>query len=164
MTLDDLNLTLRTLQEANVRMLIAGGLAVLAHGHSRVTHDLDIVLALDPDNTQRAIDVLTKIGFESRLPVPAEEFCDEAKRKRWIEEKNLKVFPLANETMNGFVVDIFAKEPFDFDEEWHRASFISLPGLPQKLPFVSKTTLISMKQRAGRPIDLDDVQHLRYTP
>lgn len=164
MTLDDLNLTLRTLQEANVRMLIAGGLAVLAHGHSRVTHDLDIVLALDSDNAQRAIDALTQIGFEPRLPVSAVEFCDEAKRKIWIEEKNLKVFSLANETMNGFVVDIFAEEPFDFDEEWLRASFITLPGLPQELPFVSKTTLISMKQQAGRPIDLDDIQHLRHTP
>lgn len=164
MTLEDLNLTLRTLQSANVRMLIAGGLAVLAHGHSRVTHDLDIVLALDPENAKRAIDALSGLGFRPRLPVPAEEFYDEATRKMWIEKKNLKVFPLANEAMNGFVVDIFAEEPFDFEEEWLKAARINLPGFPPELPFVSKATLISMKQQAGRPIDLDDVKHLQHTP
>lgn len=164
MTLENLNLTLRTLQDANARLLIAGGLAVLAHGHSRVTHDLDIVLALDPENTKRAIDALTGLGFHPRLPVNAEEFYDEATRKMWIEKKNLKVFPLSNEAMNGFVVDIFAEEPFDFEEEWLKAARISLPGFPAELPFVSKATLIAMKQQAGRPIDLDDVQHLQHTP
>jgi hypothetical protein len=164
MTLEDLNLTLRTLQNANVRMLIAGGLAVLAHGHSRVTHDLDIVLALDSENAKRAMDALSGLGFRPRLPVTAEEFYDEATRKMWIEKKNLRVFPLANEAMNGFVVDIFAEEPFDFEEEWLKAARINLPGFPAELPFVSKTTLISMKQKAGRPIDLDDVKHLQHTP
>lgn len=163
MTLDDLNLTLHALQKANVRMLIAGGLAVLAHGHSRVTHDLDIVLALDPENAKRAIQALTQLGFQPRLPVSALDFCNPEKRRHWIEQKQLMVFPMSNEKMNGFVVDIFAKEPFDFEEEWLNATQISLPGFPENLSFVSKPTLIKMKRQAARPIDLDDIKHLQMT-
>lgn len=161
MTLNDLNLTLQALQTANVRMLIAGGLAVLAHGHSRVTHDLDLVLALDPENTTRAIQTLTELGFQPRLPVPALDFCDPEKRRQWIEQKQLMVFPMSNEKMNGFVVDIFAKEPFDFEAEWLHAAQISLPRFPENLRFVSKPTLIAMKRQAARPIDLDDIKHLQ---
>ncbi len=37
MTLEHLATTLDALRQAKVRFLIAGGLAVIAHGHSRVT-------------------------------------------------------------------------------------------------------------------------------
>ncbi len=163
MTLDHLTRTLNALLDAKVRMLIAGGLAVLAHGHSRVTHDLDIVLALDPDNSSRAINALTQLGFRPRIPVNALDFCDPKKRAKWIHEKNLMVFSMLNEQMEGFVIDIFATEPFDFDEEWTNAARISLPGFPGNLPFVSKPTLLEMKRKAGRAIDMDDIKHLQHT-
>jgi hypothetical protein len=162
MTLDHLNQTLTALLEARVRILIAGGLAVLAHGHSRVTHDLDIVLALDLNNSTRAINTLTKLGFRPRIPVNALDFCDPKKRAVWVDQKNLMVFSMLNEQMAGFVIDIFATEPFDFETEWVNAARISLPGFPKHLPFVSKSTLLEMKRQAGRPIDLDDIKHLQH--
>ena len=163
MTLDQLTRTLNALLDAKVRMLIAGGLAVLAHGHSRVTHDLDIVLALDSDNSTRAINVLTQLGFKPRIPVKALDFCDPKKRAEWVNEKNLMVFSMVNDQMEGFVIDIFASEPFDFEEEWGKAAHISLPGFPENLPFISKPTLLAMKRTAGRAIDLDDIKHLQHT-
>ena len=42
------------LQRAQVRYLIAGGLAVNAHGYLRFTKNVDIVLQLIPDNIERA--------------------------------------------------------------------------------------------------------------
>ena len=163
MTLDHLTRTLHALQDANARFLIAGGLAVLAHGHSRVTHDLDIVLALDAENSLQAINALTQLGFAPRIPVAALDFCDSKKRAEWIKDKNLMVFSMVNEKMGGFVVDIFATEPFDFEEEWGKAARISLPGFPKDLPFISKPTLLAMKRNAGRAIDLDDIKHLEHT-
>ncbi|CAA6691142.1 MULTISPECIES: hypothetical protein [unclassified Lentimonas] len=163
MTLDHLTRTLNALLDAKVRMLIAGGLAVLAHGHSRVTHDLDIVLALDLDNSTRAINALTRLGFRPRIPVDALDFCDPVKRTNWIKQKNLMVFSMINEQMEGFVIDIFANEPFDFEEEWGNAARISLPSFPENLPFISKPTLLAMKRTAGRAIDLDDIKHLQHT-
>lgn len=163
MTLDQLTRTLHALLDARVRMLIAGGLAVLAHGHSRVTHDLDIVLALDSENSTRAINALTKLGFKPRIPVKALDFCDPKKRAEWVNQKNLMVFSMVNDQMEGFVIDIFASEPFDFETEWAKAAYISLPGFPTDLPFVSKPTLLEMKRTAGRTIDLDDIKHLKHT-
>ena len=58
-------------------------------------------------------------------------------------------------------VDVFVTEPFDFDTEYGNALRDELaPGLP--VGFVSIPTLITMKEAAGRPRDLDDIQHLRW--
>jgi hypothetical protein len=58
-------------------------------------------------------------------------------------------------------VDVFVYEPFDFEQEYERALAGEIaPGLPAY--FVSIPTLIRMKEAAGRPRDLDDIQHLRW--
>ena len=44
----------RALSEAGVRYLIAGGLAVNAHGYLRFTKDADFVVQVIPDNIKRA--------------------------------------------------------------------------------------------------------------
>ena len=164
MRLSDLSDVLWALLEAEVRFLVAGGLAVVAHGHSRVTHDLDVVIALDEENLRRALEVLQRLGFLPRLPVAAEDFCDAAIRRKWIEEKHLQVFSMVSEEKGGLVVDIFADSPFDFEEERARAHIVSLPGLPEGVPFVSKQTLLAMKRRAGRAIDKDDIARLTVGP
>jgi len=136
---------------------------VIAHGHSRVTHDLDLVIAMDDINISRAIECLTNLGFSPRLPVAAADFCDATIRKRWIEEKNLQVFSMINESMGGLVIDLFAEEPFDFRSEYSKAALIALPGIEAHLPFVGKETLITMKRLANRSIDRDDIKHLTAT-
>lgn len=40
----------RALNAAKVRYLVAGGMAVNAHGYLRFTQDVDLVVALDPKN------------------------------------------------------------------------------------------------------------------
>ena len=51
------------LQQAGVRYLIAGGLAVNAHGYLRFTKDVDVdvVVRLVPDNTARKIESTSNI-------------------------------------------------------------------------------------------------------
>src|SRR5665811_2411557 len=63
---------------------------------------------------------------------------------------------------NGSVAkNIFATEPFDFDAEHAAAEVLELaPGV--SLPLVRLPTLIAMKQKANRPTDQDDVQHLSW--
>jgi hypothetical protein len=163
MTLEGLSKTLEALQAAKVEFLIVGGLAVIAHGHTRVTHDLDLVIAMNPENTSRTIATLTRLGFVPRIPVAAKDFCDPDIRQRWIREKGLQVFSLINEELEGFVIDLFAEAPFDFNNEYSKAAFIELPGIDGALPFVSKDSLLKMKESAGRSIDLDDISHLNIT-
>ena len=54
-----------------VRYLIAGGLAVVAHGYVRFTAGVDIILDLGPDNVPRAIAALTSLGYQAVVKVDA---------------------------------------------------------------------------------------------
>ena len=53
---------LELLNSAKVRYLVLGGYAVIHYGYRRVTDDLDVWIAIDPDNTQRVSEVLQKFG------------------------------------------------------------------------------------------------------
>jgi len=57
------------LADAGVRYLVAGGLAVNAHGYLRFTKDVDIVVHLVPENVSRAFAALQAIGFRPSVPV-----------------------------------------------------------------------------------------------
>ena len=46
------------LEAGGVRYLVAGGLAVGAHGYLRFTKDVDIVIQLIPDNIERTFTAL----------------------------------------------------------------------------------------------------------
>jgi predicted nucleotidyltransferase len=49
---------LAALNDAGVRYLIVGGVAVVLHGHLRATADLDLVVRLEDDNARRAVEAL----------------------------------------------------------------------------------------------------------
>lgn len=66
----------RALERAGVSYLVSGGVAVNAHGHQRLTHILDLVLHLAPDNVRRALRALEGLSYGPVLPVDAQEFAD----------------------------------------------------------------------------------------
>jgi hypothetical protein len=124
---------LAALNAAEVRYLIAGGVAVVLHGHLRTTADLDLVVALDHANASRAILALQSLGFRPRAPVPADQFA-------------------------GLEVDRFVKEPFDFEQGYARAVVVQLDSTSARV--VSLDDLLAMKRAAGRPLDGADVEAL----
>lgn len=145
---------------AQVRYLVAGGLAVNAHGYIRLTMDIDLVLALDADNIRKAFVALAGIGYRPMVPVSVETFLQPEQRRRWYDEKGMQVLSFQSDDWPGTPVDIFIYEPFDFSREYDAAlQGELLPGVTAR--FLSMPALISMKQAAGRPRDLDDVQHLQ---
>lgn len=161
MKLDAFEAVAKALNEAGVRYLVAGGLAVNAHGYLRFTADIDLVIALDTDNIATAFDALSRIGYRPTVPVTASQFADAAQRQRWIEEKGMQVLNFFSDRHRETAVDVFVYEPFDFHQEYEKALAGEIaPGLPAR--FVSIPTLIRMKEAAGRPRDLDDIQHLRW--
>jgi hypothetical protein len=151
----------RSLNDARVRYLVAGGLAVNAHGYIRFTQDVDLVIELDPDNVSRAFKALAGLGYRPLVPITAEQFGDPVLRARWIREKGMQVLNFVSDSHRETSVDIFVSEPFEFGQESARAFEDELlPGLSVR--FVSIPTLIAMKQAAGRARDLDDIQHLKW--
>ncbi len=161
MKLYTLEAVAKELETAGVRYLIAGGLAVNAHGYQRFTADIDIVIALDSRNIVASFEALARLGYRPSVPISAEQFTDARQREQWITEKNMQVLNFFSDRHPETSVDVFVYEPFQFDDEYAGAT----PGaLPQGLTvrFVSIPALIQMKQAANRPRDLDDIQHLRW--
>jgi hypothetical protein len=152
----------RSFDEAGVRYLVAGGLAVNAHGYMRLTKDVDLVLDLHPPNVERALRALEGLGYRPTVPVAAAQFADPEQRRRWIHEKEMKVFQLWSDDHRDTPIDLFVEEPFPFDEEYSRALVKPLYGAV-KVRFVSIETLIQMKEAAGRAQDRIDIEHLRKT-
>ncbi len=66
----------RALDDAGVRYLVAGGLAVNPHGYLSFTKDVDIVAQLVPDNVLRFFVALHTIGFRPSVPVTAARSAD----------------------------------------------------------------------------------------
>lgn len=152
---------MRSLNEGGVRYLIAGGLAVNAHGYIRLTQDVDLVIALDPANIARAFEMLATLGYRPLVPVTAAQFSDPELRRQWIRDKGMKVLNFFSDRHRETNVDIFVTEPFDFRREsTHALSGELSPGVTAR--FVSLPTLIAMKEAARRPRDIDDLQHLQW--
>ena len=158
MKLADVEAILRALNDANVRYLIVGGLAVVAHGYVRYTADVDIVLDLERENTLRAMKALAEIGYRPLLPVDASEFADEEKRRTWITEKNMLVFQMRNPDRESTRLDIFVAEPFVFTEEFAQAKWEEVAGI--RAPVLRYSELIRLKRSSGRPEDLIDIERL----
>jgi hypothetical protein len=150
----------RALGDAGVRYLVAGGLAVNAHGLLRFTKDADFVIQLVPDNILRTFAALRSIGYRPLVPVTAEQFADQATREGWIRDKGMQVLQFWSNQHQETPIDVFVTDPFPFDEEYDRALIKPLYGTIE-VRFVSIRTLIRMKEAAGREQDRVDIEHLR---
>jgi hypothetical protein len=147
------------LNRADVRYLVVGGLAVVAHGYFRTTADLDLVIGLEESNIIKGLRALEAIGYRMAIPVTVEAFADASNREQWRREKGMLVLKMWNDAYPLNPVDIFVHEPFDMNQEWERAAQVEWrEGL--RVPVVSKKTLIAMKAEAARPQDLADIAEL----
>jgi predicted nucleotidyltransferase len=148
----------RALNERGVRYLVAGGVAVVLHGYTRLTEDLDLVVDLAEEQARAAIEALTQLGLTARAPVDPRLFADEATRRAWIRDRGMTVLTLHHPDNPMLVVDLFADVPGDFDQLWARAKDVPLETTRVKI--VSVDDLIAMKRLAGRGQDLLDIAEL----
>jgi hypothetical protein len=158
MRLQDVEAIFRALNEAEVRYLVAGGLAVIAHGYVRLTVDVDIVLNLERGNVLRAMEAVEQIGYHPLVPVEAAQFADRDLRETWIEEKHMVVFQMRHPDPKSPRLDIFVREPFPFDAEFARASWGDVGSI--RAPILPLARLLEMKRATGRPKDLIDIDAL----
>lgn len=160
MTRNSVEAIVRALNDHQVRYLIVGGLAVVAHGYRRFTADVDLVLAVDQLNLERAIKAFKSLGYKPRVPVPIEQFVDPVLRNQWATEKNMMEFSLISPTHQRTEVDLFLEPPFDFGAAYARSVRYDVePGVTGV--FCGIDDLIDLKTKAARPVDVLDVEHLR---
>jgi predicted nucleotidyltransferase len=150
----------KALNNARVKYLIVGGLAVVAHGYERLTRDVDLVIGLERDNILRGLRALLAIDYHLKIPVTPEQFADPALRKTWRREKNMVVLQLWSDLHRRTPVDVFVYEPFDFEKELGRATWNVVAG-KIRAPVIRYKTLLALKRKAGRAKDLLDIAALK---
>ena len=147
------------LERQDVAYVVAGGVAVVLHGHVRTTVDLDIAIDLHRENVERALEVLGALGLRPRLPVPASAFADEEVRESWVRDRNLIAFTMHDPLDARREVDLFAHPPIAFDELWGESVVMDVAGTPVRV--VSLRHLVAMKRLAGREQDKADIAALQ---
>ncbi len=131
--------------EHGVRFLVVGGYAVAAHGHPRLTKDLDVWVRVEPQNAARLVGALQEFGFGS-LGLAAEDFLEEGQVVQLGYPPNR--------------IDILTSiAGVDFESCWDRRAEILLDSLA--VPFIGLEDLEKNKLAAGRAQDLADVEGLR---
>lgn len=146
--------------EAGVRYIVVGGMAVVAHGYVRFTADLDLMLDLEEANARRAIEILKDEGYAPRIPVPIEMFADRAMRESWVRDKNMLAYGLDSEKHRMTHVVLFAHNVLDFEGTYQQAERIEMfPDVP--VVVISLDGLIYLKELAGRAQDKIDIEKLR---
>jgi hypothetical protein len=145
------------LERASIRYVFVGGVAVIAHGYVRTTYDIDIVVALTPENIEQAFVALASAGYRPKQPITGSQFADAELRDSWRRDKQMLVLQFWADEKPG--VDVFVYEPFDFEKEYGSAALEEM-GNGVVARFVSVESLLVMKREAGRNKDLADMDAL----
>ena len=148
----------RALHDSGARFVVVGGVAVVMHGHARLTIDVDVVVDLEPASARAAVAALMALGLRPMLPVDPMDFADPAVRGKWVEERNLVVFSMHDPDDPTREVDLFAAYPKPFEELYSHAEVMTVDGVPVRVASIEH--LIELKRAAGRPRDLDDITAL----
>ncbi len=137
-----------------VDYIVIGGVAVIAHGHTRNTRDVDLMAAPHRANLERLAAVFREL--HARLSGVDAHLLDID-----VHDPNTLAggASFTMETDAGgldYLNDVPGAAPYD--ELRERALVVELDGL--SIPVVGLDDLIRMKERSGRPQDLSDIAAL----
>jgi hypothetical protein len=135
---------LKLLNANEVKYLLIGGYAVGYHGFPRATNDMDVWIAVHPDNANRVVNALREFGFF--LPeLTTELFLQADKIIR------MGVPPMRLEILTGI-------SGVDFEECFVSRIVDMLDGI--QVNIIDLTHLKVNKKAAGRLKDLADLENL----
>src|SRR4051812_10064484 len=132
---------LKSLNEKGVKYLVVGGWAVIHYGYVRYTGDIDIWIAVSPDNTERLADALL-------------QFCQGTFDPETINTRR-KTIEIGRPPLRVHIMcDISGVE---FDTCMKRGERGEWEGIP--VPVISLRDLMRNKSATGRPKDDADVDY-----
>lgn len=135
---------LKLLSEHEVRYLLIGGYAVSYHGYPRATEDLNIWVAVHPDNARKLVGVLKHFGFEDPALTP-ELFLQKPKIIRM-------GFPPMRLEITTSISGV------EFDECYRTRIVDTLDGVEVSL--IDLEHLKKNKKASGRAKDIADLENL----
>jgi hypothetical protein len=135
---------LRLLDAKGVEYLLIGGYAVAYHGYPRSTQDMDVWVAISPQNASRLVQALREFGFES---------------PQLDDELFLKQDSIVRMGVPPMRIEIATSiSGVSFDECYRARIVEDFEEVPVSI--ISLKHLKKNKQSAGRHRDLDDLEHL----
>jgi len=116
------------------------------HGYIRATGDMDVWVAIHPDNAQKIVKVLKNFGFENDPDIKPDLFLQEKKIIR------MGVPPMRLEITTSI-------SGVEFDECYEAKIVDKLDGIEVNL--IDLENLKKNKKASGRPKDLVDLNKLQ---
>ena len=135
---------LRLLNAHSVEYLLIGGYAVGCHGYPRATNDMDIWIAIHPDNAERMVAVLHAFGFGTPNLSGDLFLQDHSIVRMGVPPMRIEVLT----TISGV----------QFAACYAERIIAAIDGVDVNL--ISLQHLKTNKQASGRYKDLDDLEHL----
>ena len=135
----------RELNRRGARYIVVGGFAIIAAGLPRVTGDIDLMVAVDPENEAKVFSAL------STLPDDAVRELQPGELQRY------NVIRVADE----IIVDLMRSAGgIEYEEAARDVIVREIQGVP--IPFASPRLLWRMKVVTHREKDAGDLVFLRY--
>ena len=128
-----------------VEYLVIGGYAVSIHGYPRSTKDLDICIKISEENALKMVRVINDFGFAS-LKLTKEDFL----KRDFITQLGSE--PVRIDILNDL-------DGVLFEEAWLNKKVIDFDG--SKINFIGYSELLKVKEKAGRPQDIADINKLK---
>jgi predicted nucleotidyltransferase len=141
---DDFKEFLKLLNARAVDYLLIGGYAVGYHGYPRTTADLDVWIAISPENAERLVNVFKEFGMLSN-ELDTDLFTCRGNIVR------MGMAPVRIEVLNEI-------DGVEFSDCYSRRSSVEMDGIAVNL--ISLADLRANKLASGRHKDLDDLEHL----
>lgn len=135
---------LKLLNAKNAEYLLIGGYAVGYHGYPRATNDIDVWVAVKPENAKRIVAALQEFGFDAS-GLSTAMFLQENQIIR------LGVPPMRIEILTGI-------SGVTFDECYAQRISDVIDGIPVNI--IDLQNLKLNKKTSGRHKDLDDLENL----
>jgi hypothetical protein len=135
---------LRLLNEENVDYLVVGGMAVNYYGYHRSTGDLDVWVAITPENQDRLAAALRRFGFSAKS-VARRPLLEKPKFLR-IGQQPIRV------EIHSDIAGV------QFEDCFRRAEIISVEGVDVR--FIGLQDLRKNNMAAGRTKDRADLEAL----
>lgn len=139
---------LRELSGHDVRYLIVGGEAVILHGHVRLTGDVDVFYANDPDNRERLYAAL--LSFWDGI-IPGVDSVEELGSEGSVIQFGRP--PNRIDLLNDIT-------GVTFEEAWPERVETVVGESTLRVPYIGVAALVKNKRASGRPRDLADVEYL----
>ena len=136
---------LQALNDAHVAYILVGGYAVILHGRSRTTGDMDVWVKPTEANYKLLMQAFYRFGLPAIIPLNA-----------FLNPDETDVFSFGRSPV---AIDIMTQvKGVAFDECFAAAKLFEDDGL--EIRTVDIRHLLLAKKAAGRYKDLDDLQHL----